>query len=108
MTPRVHRIVFLYSELAGYFLACAEALGKHWDVASVDIVHWPVQFGGAFPNSHQRTTTRFTQGEFQQRELEQTFGQDSSHRHCVLRMDGFRLQCHCQIVSEAHTRGAHP
>lgn len=42
MTPRVHRIVFLYSELAGYFLACAEALGNHPDVTSVDIVHWPV------------------------------------------------------------------
>lgn len=37
-----HRIVFLYSELAGYFLACAEELGKHQDVASVDIVHWPI------------------------------------------------------------------
>ena len=37
-----HRIVFLYSELAGYFLACAEELGKHTDVASVDIVHWPI------------------------------------------------------------------
>jgi glycosyltransferase involved in cell wall biosynthesis len=37
-----HRIVFLYSELAGYFLACAEALGNRPDVASVDIVHWPI------------------------------------------------------------------
>ena len=37
-----HRIVFLYSELAGYFLACAEELGKHPDVASVDVVHWPI------------------------------------------------------------------
>lgn len=37
-----HRIVFLYSELAGYFLACTETLGNHPDVESVDIVHWPV------------------------------------------------------------------
>lgn len=37
-----HRIVFLYSELAGYFLACAEELGMHPDVVSVDIVHWPI------------------------------------------------------------------
>jgi glycosyltransferase involved in cell wall biosynthesis len=37
-----HRILFLYSELAGYFLACAEELGKHPDVEAVCIVHWPV------------------------------------------------------------------
>ena len=43
MSTKGHRIVFLYSELAGYFLACAEALGQHPDVASVDIVHWPIQ-----------------------------------------------------------------
>ena len=43
MSAPAHRIVFLYSELAGYFLACAEALGKHPSVQSVDIVHWPIQ-----------------------------------------------------------------
>jgi glycosyltransferase involved in cell wall biosynthesis len=37
-----HRILFLYSELAGYFLSCAEELGKHPDVEAVAIVHWPV------------------------------------------------------------------
>lgn len=37
MSAQGHRVVFLYSELAGYFLACAEALGQHPDVASVDI-----------------------------------------------------------------------
>lgn len=42
MSAQGHRIVFLYSELAGYFLACAEALGQHPDVATVDIVHWPI------------------------------------------------------------------
>ena len=42
MSAQGHRIVFLYSELAGYFLACAEALGRHPEVASVDIVHWPI------------------------------------------------------------------
>jgi len=42
MSTNSHRIVFLYSELAGYFLACAEALGQHPEVASVDIVHWPI------------------------------------------------------------------
>ena len=42
MSAQGHRIVFLYSELASYFLACAEALGQHHEVASVDIVHWPI------------------------------------------------------------------
>ena len=42
MSDQGHRIVFLYSELAGYFLACAEALGQHPEVAAVDIVHWPI------------------------------------------------------------------
>ena len=42
MSAQGHRIVFLYSELAGYFLACAEALGQHPEVARVDIVHWPI------------------------------------------------------------------
>lgn len=42
MSTQGHRVVFLYSELAAYFLACAEALGQHPKVASVDIVHWPI------------------------------------------------------------------
>jgi glycosyltransferase involved in cell wall biosynthesis len=42
MMATKHRIVFLYSELAGYFLACAKELGRHPEVESVDIVHWPV------------------------------------------------------------------
>lgn len=42
MSVQGQRIVFLYSELAGYFVACAEALGQHPEVASVDIVHWPI------------------------------------------------------------------
>ena len=33
------KIAFLYSELAGYFLACAEELAKQADVL---IIHWPV------------------------------------------------------------------
>lgn len=42
MSKQGDRVVFLYSELAGYFLACAEALGQHPNVASVDIVHWRI------------------------------------------------------------------
>ena len=41
MTKAIASSFFIQS-LAGYFLACAEALGQHSDVASVDIVHWPI------------------------------------------------------------------
>ena len=37
-----HRILFLYSELAGYFLACAKELGRAEWVEAVRIIHWPV------------------------------------------------------------------
>ena len=57
MNAQGHRIVFLYSELAGYFLACAEALGQHSDVDSVDIVHWPVHPEAPFQYS---STAHFT------------------------------------------------
>lgn len=55
MSIRGHRIVFLYSELAGYFLACAETLCQHPHVASVDIVHWPTHSEAPFqfaPTEH--------------------------------------------------------
>ncbi|MBL6865733.1 MAG: glycosyl transferase family 1, partial [Flavobacteriales bacterium] len=52
-----HRIVFLYSELAGYFLACAEALGNHPGIASVDIVHWPINPEAPFQFS---STSQYT------------------------------------------------
>lgn len=48
MESSSERIVFLYSELAGYFLACAESLGQHPEVASVDIVHWPIHSEAPF------------------------------------------------------------
>lgn len=35
------KVLFLYSELAGYFLACAEALHRFYD-CEVHIVHWPI------------------------------------------------------------------
>ena len=57
MNAQGHRIVFLYSELAGYFLACAEALGQHSHVDSVDIVHWPVHPEAPFQYS---STAHFT------------------------------------------------
>ncbi|MDP6187673.1 MAG: hypothetical protein QF863_10650, partial [Pseudomonadales bacterium] len=37
-----HRVLFLYSELAGYFIACARELGRAEWVEAVQIIHWPV------------------------------------------------------------------
>jgi glycosyltransferase involved in cell wall biosynthesis len=39
------KIAFLYSEIAGYFLACAEVLAKH---AEVVVVRWPVNSEAPF------------------------------------------------------------
>ena len=57
MSAQGHRIVFLYSELAGYFLACAEALGQHPEVDSVNIVHWPIHPEAPF---HFTSTDHYT------------------------------------------------
>ena len=38
MSPKP-KIVFLYSEIAGYFLACAKVLSKHADIL---IIRWPI------------------------------------------------------------------
>lgn len=43
-----HSILFLYSELAGYFLACARELGKAEWVEKVKIIHWPVNLEAPF------------------------------------------------------------
>ena len=43
-----HRILFLYSELAGYFLACAKELGRAEWVEAVRIIHWPVNAEAPF------------------------------------------------------------
>ena len=59
MSDQGHRIVFLYSELASYFLACAEALGQHPEVVAVDIVHWPIHPEAPF-QFESTDTTRFT------------------------------------------------
>jgi len=44
MSPK-SKIVFLYSEIAGYFVACAEALSKDADVL---IVRWPINAEAPF------------------------------------------------------------
>lgn len=43
-------ILFLYTELAGYFLACARELGR---LADVHVIHWPVNDEAPFEFSDQ-------------------------------------------------------
>jgi glycosyltransferase involved in cell wall biosynthesis len=50
-----HRILFLYTELAGYVLACAEELSKHPEVGSVDIIHYPKRKEAPFQFLSQRS-----------------------------------------------------
>ena len=39
---KAHRILFLYSELADYFLSCAEELRKETTIDALKIIHWDV------------------------------------------------------------------
>jgi len=75
MSTQGHRIVFLYSELAGYFLACAEALGQHPDVASVDIVHWPIHSEAPFQFSSTNHYTLHPKAKHNRQSLKQLLAQ---------------------------------
>jgi hypothetical protein len=75
MSQTRHRIVFLYSELAGYFLACAEALGNHPGIASVDIVHWPLNPEAPFQFSSTPQYTLHPKKNFNRGELKQFLAQ---------------------------------
>lgn len=75
MSQTKHRIVFLYSELAGYFLACAEALGNHPGIASVDIVHWPLNPEAPFQFSSTPQYTLHPKKNFNRGELKQLLAQ---------------------------------
>ena len=56
-TKQSHRILFLHSELAGYFLACTDALSSISEVAAIQIVHWPVHVDAPFEiDSHESIT----------------------------------------------------
>ena len=75
MSQTRHRVVFLYSELAGYFLACAEALGNHPGIASVDIVHWPLNPEAPFQFSSTPQYTLHPKKNFNRGELKQFLAQ---------------------------------
>ena len=75
MSQTGHRIVFLYSELAGYFLACAEALGNRPDVASVDIVHWPLHPEAPFNSLRTAQYTLHPKKDYDRDELKKLLAQ---------------------------------
>ena len=75
MSREGHRIVFLYSELAGYFLACAEVLGQHSEVDSVDIVHWPIHPDAPFQFASTDHYTLHPKEQHSRKDLIQLLGQ---------------------------------
>jgi glycosyltransferase involved in cell wall biosynthesis len=75
MSQTRHRVVFLYSELAGYFLACAKELGQHPKVESVDIVHWPLNPEAPFQFSSTPQYTLHPKKNFNRGELKQFLAQ---------------------------------
>ena len=75
MSQTRHRVVFLYSELAGYFLACAKELGQHPEVESVDIVHWPLNPEAPFQFSSTPQYTLHPKKNFNRGELKQLLAQ---------------------------------
>ena len=75
MSQTRHRVVFLYSELAGYFLACAKELGQHPEVESVDIVHWPLNPEAPFQFSSTPQYTLHPKKDFNRGELKQLLAQ---------------------------------
>ena len=62
------KVAFLYSEVAGYFLACAAELSKKADVL---IFRWPVNQEAPFDLSQYDNLTILDRSEFSQAQLEQ-------------------------------------
>lgn len=60
------KVVFLYTEIAGYFLACVEELSKSCDVL---IVRWPVNKEAPFNFSSQSTVKIIDRNEYAESDL---------------------------------------
>lgn len=60
------KIAFLYSEVAGYFMACAETLAKHADVL---IVRWPTNSEAPFEFKQSEALTIIDKSQFTLSEL---------------------------------------
>ena len=69
MRPQKHRVVFLYSELAGYFIACAKHLSLHPEVESVHILHWPLHPEAPFKFESTSNCTLYPKARYSRREL---------------------------------------
>lgn len=61
------KIAFLYSELAGYFLACAEMLAKDADVL---IIHWPINAEAPFQFNPSAQLQLLNKNEYSVQEIE--------------------------------------
>ncbi|MFK8046464.1 MAG: glycosyltransferase family 4 protein [Crocinitomicaceae bacterium] len=62
------KIVFLYSEIAGYFLACAKALSKK---AEVLIVRWPINYEAPFQFEDEDDLKIICKSDFDKTELQE-------------------------------------
>lgn len=69
MRPQKHRVVFLYSELAGYFIACAKYLSLHPEVESVHILHWPLHPEAPFKFESTSNCTLYPKASYRRHEL---------------------------------------
>ena len=63
------RMVFLYTELAGYFLACVDELGENELVDSLDVIHWPVNQEAPYAIEERKSYSLNSKSEFSRSEL---------------------------------------
>lgn len=68
MQPPMHKIIFLYTELAGYFLSCVNELTKQKNV-EVHIVRWPVNKEAPFNFSFNSAVKVYNRNDFSERSL---------------------------------------
>lgn len=62
-----HRILFLYSELADYFLACVQALVEDEHTSTVRIIHWDVNPEAPFDLSDHQNLNLIAKGSYKNR-----------------------------------------
>lgn len=65
------RVVFLYTELAGYFLACLDELGEHESIESLNVVHWPVNSEAPFNIEEKKAYSLHPKSQFSQTQLQE-------------------------------------
>lgn len=65
----MHKIVFLYTELAGYFLSCVNELSKKKKDVQVHIVRWPVNKEAPFNFNFSNSVTVYNRNELTEASL---------------------------------------